>query len=126
MVEELRAIFQILGDTTLQLGEYALWAGGGFIFYKLATLASYLVLAKYAISLYFGYLNNRLTKEKEVGQKIHTGDMVVHDGENLIVCKTFKQGDDLMLMVSSYKWTSKEHIAKYCRTIRASECELIC
>ena len=128
MVEELRAIFQILGDTTLQLGEYALWAGGGFIFYKLATLASYLVLARYAISRFFNYFGDRLYIKKvkaiEVGQYIQTGDMVKIGSEIKFVNKTYKKGDELMLLVHTTMFKAEENL-KYCNIIKASEVELI-
>lgn len=125
MVDELRAIFEILGNTTLQLGEYALWVGGGYVFYKLATLASYLFLAKYIVTSLFNYLNNKLVKAKEIGQTILTGDMVIWKGENLIVNKTFKKGDELMLMVGDQNWLSQEAIVRYCKVVKASDVELI-
>lgn len=125
MVDELRAIFEILGNTTLQLGEYALWAGGGYVFYKLATLASYLFLAKYIVTSLFNYLNNRQVRIKEGNQNIKTGDMVLFASKNLIVSKTYKTGDDLMLLVDSQKWHTQEGIARYCQVVKASDVELI-
>lgn len=128
MVEELRAIFQILGDTTLQLGEYALWAGGGFIFLKLATLASYLALARYAISRIFNYLGESLlvrkTRSKELGQEIQTGDMIKIDDDIKFVNKTYKKGDELMLLVHKDRLRSDENL-KYCSIVKASSVELI-
>lgn len=128
MVDELRAIFQILGDTTLQLGEYALWAGGGFIFLKLATLASYLALARYAISRIFNYLGESLqvrkTRSKELGQEIQTGDMVRVGDDIKFVCKTYKRDEELMLMVYKDKLRGEENF-KYCDIIKASNVELI-
>lgn len=125
MVDELRAIFEILGNTTLQLGEYALWACGGYVFYKLATLASYLFLAKYMVTSLFNYLNSKLVRAKEIGQTIVTGDMVIHSGKNLIVSKTYKKDGELYLMVDNQRWRSEEGIVKYTKSVKSSDVELI-
>lgn len=128
MVEELRAIFQILGDTTLQLGEYALWAGGGYVFFKLATLASYLVLARYAISRIFNYLTEALyirrARAKESGQDIQTGDMVKVGEQIRYVNKTYKKDGELMLLVHEKRLRAEENLP-HCDIIKASAVELI-
>lgn len=125
MIEELRAVFEILGNTTLQLGEYALFAGAGYIVYKMMTLASFLLLAKYFITRMFDWLRLRTIRNSEKFQEIKTGDTVMYKGEKRIVSKTLSKGREKYLLVGHFLWDTETNITKFTTLVKASEVELI-
>lgn len=57
MVEEIKIIMQILADTIKVSGELALFGLAGYAVFKLLTLASYIVLARYVAKRFFDWLN---------------------------------------------------------------------
>lgn len=59
MLEELKMILELLGD----LGVYAVWVAVAYFVFKLVTLASYVLLAKYVAMRLFDYLTS---EKKEV------------------------------------------------------------
>lgn len=64
-VDEITAIMNVLKDTIQVSGELALYGLAGYAVFKLITLASYLILIKYALNRIIGWFELACLNEKD-------------------------------------------------------------